>query len=40
MISYFLSNISAKSYRSQIVYVKIIASRRWVFFSDTVQIYS
>jgi len=32
MISYFLSNISAKNYRNRIVYVKIIASRRWEVF--------
>ena len=33
MIPDFLSNISAKNYRNRIMYVKIIASRRWeVFF--------
>jgi len=32
MISYLLSNISAKNYRNRIVYVKIIASQRWTFF--------
>ena len=40
MISYFLSNISAKSYHNRIVYVKIIASRRWDFFrhgADTAE---
>ena len=38
MISYFLSNISAKNYRNRIVYVKIIASRKWDVFWDTVYI--
>ena len=34
MISYFLSNISAENYRNRIVivYVKIIASRKWDVF--------
>ena len=32
LIYYFLSNTSAKTYRSRIVYVKIIASRRWDVF--------
>jgi len=32
MISYFLSNISAKNYGNRIVYVKIIASQRWGVF--------
>jgi len=36
MISYFLSNTSAKNYCNRIGYVKIIASRRWVVFWDTV----
>jgi len=29
LISYFLINTSAKNYRNQIVYVKIIASQMW-----------
>ena len=32
LISYFLSNISAKNYRNRIVYVKIIASQMWDVF--------
>ena len=36
MISYFLGNTSAKNYRNRIVYVKIIASRRWDVFWDMV----
>jgi len=42
MISYFLSNISAKSYRNRIVYVEIVASRRWDFFETrcTLQNYA
>jgi len=32
MISYFLSNTSAKNYRNRIVCVKIIASLRWYVF--------
>jgi len=32
LISYFLSNTSAKNYRSRIVYVRIIASQRWDVF--------
>jgi len=32
MILYFPSNISAKNYCNQIVYVNIIASRRWDVF--------
>jgi len=32
MILHFLSNTSAKNYRNRIVYVKIIASRRWHVF--------
>jgi len=32
LISYFLSNTSAKNYHNRIVYVKIIASQRWTFF--------
>jgi len=32
LISYFLSNTSTKSYRNRIVYLKIIASRRWDVF--------
>jgi len=32
LISYFLSNTSAKNYPSQIVYVKIVASQRWDVF--------
>ena len=35
-ISYFLSNSSAKSYRSRVVYVKIIASQRWGVFETLV----
>ena len=38
LISYFLSNTSAKNYRNRIVYVKIIASQRWdVFLGHSVQ---
>jgi len=36
LISYFLSNTSAKNYRNQIVYVKTTASQRWDVFRDTV----
>jgi len=36
LISYFLSNTSAKNYRNRIMYVKIIASQRWDVFWDTV----
>jgi len=32
LISYFLSNTSAKNYHNGIVYVKIIASQRWDVF--------
>ena len=32
LISRFLNNTSAKNYRNRIVYVKIIASRRWDVF--------
>jgi len=32
LISYFLSNTSAKNYHNRIVYVKIIASQRWDVF--------
>jgi len=32
MISYFLSNTSAKHYRNRIVYVITVASRRWDVF--------
>ena len=32
LISYFLSNDSAKNYRNRIVHVKIIASKRWDVF--------
>jgi len=35
LISYFLSNTSAKNYRSRIVHVKIIASQMWDVFWDT-----
>jgi len=35
LISYFLSNTSAKNYRNQIVYVNIIASQRWHVFLRT-----
>jgi len=39
LISYFLSNISAKSCHNRIVYVKIIASRRWdVFLRHSVEV--
>jgi len=38
LISYFLSNTSAKNYHNRIVYVKIIASQRWNVFWDTVYI--
>jgi len=40
MILHFPSNISAKNYRNRIVYVNIIASRRWDVFWDTVYIYT
>jgi len=33
---YILSNTSSKNYRNRIMYVKIIASRRWDVFWDTV----
>jgi len=36
LISYFFSNTYAKNYRNRIAYVKIIASRRWDVFRDTV----
>jgi len=36
LISYFLSNTSAKNYRNRVVCVKIIASQRWDVFWDTV----
>jgi len=36
LISYFLSNTSAKNYRNRIVCVKIIASQRWDVFWDMV----
>jgi len=39
LISYFLSNISAKYYRNRIVYINIIASQRWDVFWDTVHMY-
>jgi len=32
LISYFLSNTSAKNYRNRIVYVKTIASQGWDVF--------
>jgi len=35
LISYFLSNTSAKSYRDRIMYVKIIGSQRWDVFMST-----
>ena len=35
LISYFISNTSAKNYRSPIMYVKIIASHRWDVFWGT-----
>ena len=38
LISYFLSQTSAKNYRNRIVYVKILASQRWGVFRDTVYI--
>jgi len=38
LISYFLSNTSAKNYCNQIVCVKIIASQSWDVFWDTVLI--
>jgi len=38
LISCFLSNTSAKNYRNRIVYVKIIASRRWDVFWNMVYI--
>jgi len=39
LISYFLSNISAKNYWKWIVYVKFIASQRWdVFLRHSVDI--
>jgi len=38
LISYFLSNTSAKSYRNRIVYINIIASQRWdVFLRHSVE---
>jgi len=37
LISYFLSNTSAKNYPNRIVYVKIIRSQTWDVFWDTVQ---
>jgi len=40
MISYFLSNTSAKNFRNLIVYVKIIASQRWDVFWDTISVYT
>jgi len=36
LISYFLSNTSAKNYCNRTVYVKIITSQRWDVFWDTV----
>jgi len=36
LISYFLSNASAKNYHNRVMYVKIIASQRWDVFWDTV----
>ena len=36
LISYFLSNNSAKIYHNRMVYVKIITSQRWDVFWDTV----
>jgi len=39
LISYFLSDTSAKNYRNRIVYVKIIANQSGTFFSDTVYIW-
>jgi len=39
LISYFLSNTFAKTYRNWIVYVKIIASQMWDVFWDTVYIH-
>jgi len=38
LISYFLSNISAKNYRNLIEYVKIIASQRWDVFETQCSI--
>ena len=38
LMSYFLSNTSAKNYRNRIVYVKIIASQSGTFF-ETQRIY-
>jgi len=35
LISYFLSNTSAKNYRNRIVYVKVIASQRWDVFKHS-----
>ena len=40
LISYFLSNSSAKNYQNWIVYVKIVASQRWDVFWDTVYLYT
>jgi len=37
LISYLLSNTSAKNYRNRIVYVKIIASQMWDLFGDSVD---
>ena len=37
LISYFLSNTSAKNYRNRIVYVKIIASLRGTFLRHSVE---
>jgi len=32
LISYFLSNTSAKNYHNRIMYVKVVASQRWDVF--------
>jgi len=39
LISYFLSNISAKNYRNRTVYVKTTASQRWDVFETRCSIY-
>jgi len=39
LIVYFLGNTSAKNYRNQAVYAKIIANQRWDVFWDTVYIH-
>jgi len=40
MISYFLSNISAKNYRNRMEYVKIMASRRWDVFETLCTVHA